>query len=299
MKEPTPPVPDPSDQADREWIAEVKRAYPDAATMPPGIKELILKKEASLNKGVAMEMDRAMNSFEMLQEQLKALHFSKRKHRTAWLNHLATVLEEWQDHVKKYTEQQEEFARQISNTTTQMEMIRSNYGELSTKAAQNLPKAEIMDDPAIDTAGEQAEKSARSKVVSLLHTCSAVAGGPATQVDSDSEEKEDEEKPRVKRTRDNDKGKESGGIFETGSWQLAAVWHVLGMITASLSYIPDLFISRRMWPSSQEQGTDHSKMLYIPPSLNLISYDQLNSMKIAVSNLMHSNERKLSQWSSL
>ena len=170
-------------QADREWIADGQLAAVDGD-------------------------DKAMTAFDALQMQLKSLHFSKQKHRTAWLSHLATVLEEWQDHVKKYTEQQEEFARQISETTTQMEMIRSSYGELSSKAAANLPKTELVEDPKEEAAGDQAEKAARSKVVSLLHTCSAVAGAAATQVDSDSNEEKEtlDSQPRVKRGREGQQG---------------------------------------------------------------------------------------------
>ena len=195
----------PTDSSSAEWIDAVKRSYPDLSQMPESLKLMLHKHEASLIKTMAQRMGETSGTLDEMQEQLKALKFSKAQHRQAWIKNMQETMESWQDHCKAYQEQQEEFSRLISNITTEIASTTAAWESLSRQAGENLPKVETLDDAAAEATAEKGEKEIRKKVLSTFKTCLAMANAAPTQVDSDSSHEEDTEIGRVtkiKRTRE-------------------------------------------------------------------------------------------------
>ena len=178
-----------------DMVEAIRLSYPDPKDIPPRLKEMMAKYDLATRKSVAKDMERSWSSLEQMQERLKDLRLAKQNHRVAWLKSLQETMSTWEGHVKSYGAQQEEFARLISEATTEMETTRLSLDSLSKQAGEGFQE-EVAPDPAEEQAAEEEEKMMRKKVVSVLQTCTAMAG-VATQVDSSSGD-EDKEKDKAK-----------------------------------------------------------------------------------------------------
>ena len=158
-------------QPGAELIAAIKKAFPDASSLPVEIREALDKTEVAVTK----DLHRATSALGRAQKSLRELEEAKEKHRNQWLSHLKDALQSWHQQMQSYEDQQEAFNTAIIKAKTDLNQSHRSIQVLNAKAAGKTPPeaAPVESDGLGPPQGEEdsEEKALRKQVHQALAQC--------------------------------------------------------------------------------------------------------------------------------
>ena len=183
---------------DPETLAVLKSSYPDLATAPVKIRELIEKADKAALQIWEDDISTATEKLKKSRKTLNNILEAKEKHRQSWLSHLEKSATEWRGMLTAYTKQQDHFNGLIGKTKEDMKAANQIIAAMNQKAdmALNQDVKEEEAKESLDHAKDKHEVEMRERVQSLLQQCIDLT----TEEDAIEVEEETEE-PKKKRGR--------------------------------------------------------------------------------------------------
>ena len=126
----------PSSGLNQELVQALKESYPDQATMPTKVREILEKQTSVSAKQLNTDMKKATGNLVKARNHLKGLQENRARHRHSWLKHLSSTLQTWTEHMTSYDRQQQEFHTSIRAARRELASARSVVQELNQKAGK-------------------------------------------------------------------------------------------------------------------------------------------------------------------
>lgn len=208
-------------QPGAELIAAIKKAFPDASSLPLEIREALDKTEVAVTK----DLHRATSALGRAQKTLRELEEAKEKHRSQWMNHLKDALQSWQQQMQSYEDQQEAFNTAIVKAKTDLNQSHRSIQVLNAKAAGKTPPeaAPVESDGLGHPQGEEdsEEKALRKQVHQALAQCALKVSEKLSikefpeLVEVHSGDEEEKRRQDAKRLRSTSPGKDGQSLMDT------------------------------------------------------------------------------------
>lgn len=113
-------------EENRELIAAVKQAWPDATKAPPGI--------VLTSKQLTADLHKAAAAIGKARRNLQELQNTSIRHRRMWTKHLQEALSSWQQQIQSYNAQQADFASKLTKAKADLQVANGWLQELNVKA---------------------------------------------------------------------------------------------------------------------------------------------------------------------
>ena len=192
----------------QELVQALRDSYPDHATMPSKVREVLDRQTTVSTKQLNTDMRKATGILVKARNNLKSLQENRAKHRHSWLQHLSSTLKTWTEHMTSYDQQQKEFHNMIRAAKRELAAARAAVQELNQQAG----KVSAADSDQEEVGPKEAEtvikdeEALRTQTNGLLAQCVQGASSTAKiEVDGDMDVQaisdSDTEKPASKRAR--------------------------------------------------------------------------------------------------
>ena len=153
---PVAPAQSSASDADSELIMAVKAQYPDLSKAPQQIQIAVAKAEKVNPKALSSGLQKTGQAVGQATKELHKLKEAKNLHRERWLKHLKDAVQSWEQQLKLYSEQQQNYSLLIKKATQDLNAARQTLNELNQRAGtedqtldsceneeQNLNDAEV------------------------------------------------------------------------------------------------------------------------------------------------------------
>ena len=197
----------------QEFVAALRKAYPDADKVPAEVADLIERTEKDMKKSIASNIHSSTRALTKAQKALSEAMEAKRKHRAAWMEYLKEGLKAWEMSLDGYKKQQAAIRDNVQKAQQDIANARQMI-ELNAKAAVEpaaLPAAsgvvakEEVEDANQDDPQDQDEERLRSSLQAVLRRCAGSLGMAVEDQPSEEEIMDSEEEERnLKRPRSKD-----------------------------------------------------------------------------------------------
>lgn len=207
----------------QEFVAALRKAYPDADTTPEDVTALIERTEKDLAKTITTNIHANTRALSKAQKALAEATEARKKHRTAWMEYLKEGLQAWEKSLDGYRRQQAVLQETAAKARQDIALARKAI-EVNAKAAADpttLKSAnsaivkEEQDEIGQDEPVDQEEEKLRSSLQGVLNACASSLG---LQVEDDKAQEtpqeisdSDEDGRHLKRPRSKDAGERSLG----------------------------------------------------------------------------------------
>ena len=217
------PTPNQIYAQNQEFVAALRKAYPDAESTPDDVTALIERTEKDLAKTITTNIHANTRALSKAQKALSEAMEARKKHRTAWMEYLKEGLQAWEKSLEGYRRQQavlqEAAAKARQDIAAARKAIETNakaaVDPTTLKSAATSAVKEEQEDVSQEDTVDQEEDKLRSTLQGVLNACASSLGmrpdgekmAETAQEISDSED----EGRNAKRPRSKDAGERSLG----------------------------------------------------------------------------------------
>lgn len=177
QQHPVSPVPvhQSSDGYDAELVMAVKEQYPDITKAPLRIQQAVAKAERTTPKQLQTGLHKTSHAVGGAAKELKNLKDAKIKHRERWLKHLHDSVQSWEQQLKLYAEQQNNYNPLIKKAKQELNTARQTLEDLNKKAAGHDDADQEAADLEEQTQVDAEATTMVQQVQQLLQACAKAA----------------------------------------------------------------------------------------------------------------------------
>jgi hypothetical protein len=136
---PIPPAQSAASVSNAEWLAVVRKSYPDLSQAPEDIQKAVEKAEKASSKALSKDLNKASNQVGKAARQLTNIKEARDSHRQNWLKHLKDSVASWQKQLQVFKDQQQEYGEQMLKAQQELTSSRSHLQNLNKQAAATGP----------------------------------------------------------------------------------------------------------------------------------------------------------------
>eukprot|EP00438_Fugacium_kawagutii_P019803 Skav234940 [mRNA] locus=scaffold2677:203191:217779:+ [translate_table: standard] len=188
----------------QELVAALRAAYPDSATVPQSVKDLLEKAKEDTTKVLTKSLHQATAALGRSKKLHNELLEVRKVHRSNWLKHLAAAASQWTQQLEDYRRKQMEYQDSINKAAKDIALARRQILQLNlSEAGVEMPQLQEEVEPVADSLQDKEEHVLRQELQNALQAC-ADSVGPINldaALLTDLEQMEDSEEERRKRSR--------------------------------------------------------------------------------------------------
>jgi hypothetical protein len=132
---PIPPAQSAASVSNAEWLAVVRKSYPDLSQAPEDIQKAVEKAEKASSKALSKDLNKASNQVGKAARQLTNIKEARDSHRQNWLKHLKDSVASWQKQLQVFKDQQQEYGEQMLKAQQELTSSRRHLQNLNKQAA--------------------------------------------------------------------------------------------------------------------------------------------------------------------
>ena len=132
---PIPPAQTAASMANAEWLAAIRKSFPDLSQAPEEIQRAVEKAEKTSSKALSKDLNKASNQVGKAARQLANIKDARASHRQNWLKHLKDSVESWQKQLQVFKDQQKEYGEQMMKAQQELTASRRHLQNLNKQAA--------------------------------------------------------------------------------------------------------------------------------------------------------------------
>ena len=132
---PIPPAQSAASVSNAEWLAVVRKSYPDLSQAPEDIQKAVEKAEKASSKALSKDLNKASNQVGKAARQLTNIKEARDSHRQNWLKHLKDSVASWQKQPQVFKDQQQEYGEQMLKAQQELTSSRRHLQNLNKQAA--------------------------------------------------------------------------------------------------------------------------------------------------------------------
>lgn len=132
---PIPPTQTAASVSNAEWLAAIRKSYPDITQAPEDIQKAVEKAEKASSKALSKDLNKASHQVGKAARQLSNIKEARAFHRQNWLKHLRDSVASWQKQLQVFKDQQKEYGEQMSKAQQELTAARRHLQNLNKQAA--------------------------------------------------------------------------------------------------------------------------------------------------------------------
>ena len=141
----TPIAPAPA-VANSEYLAAIRKAYPDISQAPEDIQKIVEKSDKIATKTLSTDLNKASKQVGQAARQVSTIKEARTAHRQSWLKHLKDSVVSWQKQLQLFKDQQQTYGDQLTKAQHELNQARRHLQQLNKQAAAvGTPTAETGD----------------------------------------------------------------------------------------------------------------------------------------------------------
>jgi len=166
---PIPPTQTAATMANAEWLAAVRKSFPDMAQAPEEIQRAVEKAEKTSSKALSKDLNKASNQVGKAARQLSNVKEARAAHRQNWLKHLRDSVESWQKQLQVFKDQQKEYGDQMLKAQQELTSSRRHLQNLNRQAAASgTPMSTMAGDAQQETTDVEASAAFEAEAQALV-----------------------------------------------------------------------------------------------------------------------------------
>lgn len=200
-----------------EFVAAIKKVYPELSLMPSELREVVEKHTSQAEQPqLISELRKATTQLDKNQKLMQSLKDARQKHRASWLDHMASNMESWKKQLAAFEKQQNDYNSRLTAARDEIRQARNAIQKLNAQVGG----AEGSSMPTLDENGEMEEEPTsgpnpgilQEQATELLERCIRAAEAPQMiEVDEDLDEPKASE-PARKRSRSAERSSGPDGV---------------------------------------------------------------------------------------
>eukprot|EP00438_Fugacium_kawagutii_P022588 Skav216783 [mRNA] locus=scaffold579:171669:177675:+ [translate_table: standard] len=161
----------------QELVSALRAAYPDSATVPDSVKDLLDRAKDDATKVLTKSLHQATAALGRAKKLHAELLEVRRIHRTNWLKHLTASTVQWRQQLEDYRKQQMSYQESINRASKEVSVARRQILQLNlSEAGVEMPVLGDDTEPAAEITQDKEEDILRQELQHTLQACAESVG---------------------------------------------------------------------------------------------------------------------------
>ena len=163
-------------QPAQELIQAIKKAFPEASTMPAPVKEALEKAEVSGAKQITKDLHAATSALGRARRAFQEASEARKQLKNGWMKHLEESLAAWEKQLDNYRSSYAQLQDAESKALQDVANAKRSIQQLNSQSGSSGAEDQALVEEMVDTHGDKEEEKAKQRLQAIMQSCMVSVG---------------------------------------------------------------------------------------------------------------------------